>query len=70
MVFFSILVGVALISVEDKQGLLPLFDGLAAAMSRINAVIVQLTPFGIFAIAAAAAGTMTIEEVAGYRYTW
>jgi Na+/H+-dicarboxylate symporter len=63
VVFFSILVGVALISVEDKRGLLPFFDGLAAAMSRINAVIVQLTPYGIFAIAAAAAGTMTIEEV-------
>lgn len=63
VVFFSILVGVALISVEDKSGILPIFDGLSDAMARINGAIVQLTPFGIFAIAAAAAGTMTIEEV-------
>lgn len=63
VVVFSILVGVALISVKDKSGILPIFDGLASAMSNINAAIVQLTPFGIFAIAAAAAGTMTIDEL-------
>lgn len=63
VVFFSILVGVALITVEDKSGILPIFDGLADAMARINAAIVQLTPYGIFAIAAASAGTMTIEEL-------
>ena len=64
VVFFSILVGVALISVEDKSSVLPIFDGLTAAFSKINAAFVQLTPFGIFAIAAAAAGTMTIDELA------
>ena len=64
VVFFSILVGVALISVEDKSGVLPIFDGLTTAMANINTAIVKLTPYGIFAIAAAAAGTMTIEEVA------
>lgn len=63
VVFFSILVGVALISVEDKSGVLPIFDGLTVAMAKINSAIVQLTPYGIFAIAAAAAGTMTIDEV-------
>lgn len=63
VVFFSILVGVALIQLEDKSSVLPVFDGLAEAMSRINAAMVKLTPYGIFAIAAAAAGTMTIEEL-------
>jgi Na+/H+-dicarboxylate symporter/ABC-type amino acid transport substrate-binding protein len=63
VVFFSILVGVALISVEDKTVVLPVFDGLASAFAKINTAIVQLTPYGIFAISAAAAGTMTIEEV-------
>ncbi len=63
VVLFSILVGVALISVEDKSGVLPIFDGMATALSKINAAMVQLTPYGIFAIAAAAAGTMTIDEV-------
>ncbi len=63
VVFFSILVGVAMIQLEDKSGILPVFDGLTEAMSRINTAMVQLTPYGIFAIAAAAAGTMTIEEL-------
>lgn len=63
VVFFSILLGVALISVEDKSGVLPIFDGLTEALGKINHGIVQLTPYGIFAIAAAAAGTMTIEEL-------
>lgn len=63
VVFFSLLMGVALISVEDKTGVLPVFDALTAALAKINTAIVRLTPYGIFAISAAAAGTMTIEEV-------
>lgn len=63
VVFFSILVGVALIQLEDKSTILPVFDGLSEAMARINSAMVKLTPYGIFAIAAAAAGTMTIEEL-------
>ena len=63
VVLFSIFMGVALISVKDKDTVLDIFDGLSAALAHINGAIVQLTPFGIFAIAAAAAGTMTIEEL-------
>jgi Na+/H+-dicarboxylate symporter/ABC-type amino acid transport substrate-binding protein len=63
VVLFSILLGVALISVRDKEAVLAIFDGLTEAIARINMLVVQLTPFGIFAIAAAAAGTMTIEEL-------
>ncbi|KZX59581.1 hypothetical protein A3709_14960 [Halioglobus sp. HI00S01] len=63
VVLFSILVGVALITIDEKEGILKVFDAVAAAMARINQLMVQLTPLGIFAIAAAAAGTMTIDEV-------
>ncbi len=63
VVLFSILVGIALISIEEKDAVLKLFDGIAQAMSRINNLVVQLTPYGIFAIAAAASGTMTIDEL-------
>lgn len=63
VVFFSILVGVALISVKDKSGVLIIFDGLTEALASINGAIIKLTPYGIFAIAAAAAGTMTVEEL-------
>lgn len=63
VVLFSILVGLALITVKQKDLVLPLMDGLAAALTRINGQIVQLTPFGIFFISAAAAGTLTVEEL-------
>lgn len=63
VVLFSILMGVALIPVQDKGPVLAIFDGLSDALVRINGFIVQLTPYGIFAIAAAAAGTMTIDEL-------
>jgi Na+/H+-dicarboxylate symporter/ABC-type amino acid transport substrate-binding protein len=63
VVLFSAMMGIALIALEDKHQILPIFDGLSTALARINGLIVQLTPFGIFAIAAAAAGTMTIDEL-------
>ena len=63
VVLFSILVGLALISVDEKHLVLPFFDGLAAALTRVNGQIVQLTPYGIFFISAAAAGTLTMDEL-------
>jgi Na+/H+-dicarboxylate symporter len=63
VVFFALLMGVALISVEDREGLLQTLDTMAGALARINTGMVSLTPYGIFAIAAAAAGTMTVEEL-------
>ncbi len=63
VVLFSIFMGIALISVEDKDRVLPIFDSLSKALGHINSMIVKLTPYGIFAIAAAAAGTMTVEEL-------
>jgi len=63
VVLFSIFMGVALISVDNKTNILSTFDALSDALARINGQIVKLTPYGIFAIAAAAAGTMTIEEL-------
>jgi Na+/H+-dicarboxylate symporter/ABC-type amino acid transport substrate-binding protein len=65
VVLFSILLGVALISVtgENKTQLLRILDGTSAALGAVNRLVVKLTPFGVFAIAASAAGTMTIDEL-------
>lgn len=63
VVLFSIFMGIALISVDQKDMVLPIFDSLSAALGRINSMVVNFTPYGIFAIAAAAAGTMTVEEL-------
>ncbi len=62
VVLFSILVGVALIGIENKATLISGLSATANALIRVTNIIVKLTPLGVFAIAAAAAGTMTIEE--------
>ncbi len=62
VVLFSVLVGVALIGIEAKDALIDNLTVLVSALSRVTHFVVRLTPIGIFAIAASAAGTMSIEE--------
>jgi Na+/H+-dicarboxylate symporter len=54
--------GIALMGIEKKATLLEMSDTAAQALIRRTNHIVKLTPVGVFAITAAAAGTMTIEE--------
>ena len=61
VVLFSILLGVALMGIKDKDVLLKSLATLSQALVKITGMIVKLTPLGVFAISAAAAGTMTIE---------
>ncbi len=64
VVLFAIVMGVALIGVERKQVLL---DVLAVAMdmvSRAARFVVRLTPYGMFAVAAVAAGTLQVDQLA------
>jgi len=63
VVLFSILVGMGLIHVPGKEKLLNGFDTLAKALNNVNKMIVKLTPYGVFAIAASTAGTMTMGEI-------
>ncbi len=62
VVLFSIVLGVTLISVREKQSLLESLDTLAQAMSKINAGLLKILPIGVFAMTANAAGTLTLEE--------
>jgi Na+/H+-dicarboxylate symporter/ABC-type amino acid transport substrate-binding protein len=62
VVLFSIAVGLALIGMEQKQGLLEDLTILNRAMTRVTQFVARLTPFGVFAVVASAAGTMSIEE--------
>ena len=62
VVLFSIAVGIALIGVKEKQGLITGLSAFSAALTRLANFIVYLTPIGVFAIAASTAGTMTIDE--------
>jgi len=62
VVLFCILLGVALIGMQEKLTLLQTLSSLSQALVRVTSLVVKLTPIGVFAIAAAAAGTMSVEE--------
>jgi Na+/H+-dicarboxylate symporter/ABC-type amino acid transport substrate-binding protein len=63
VVLFSILLGVALIGVPRKQLLLDTLGVATEALSRATRLVVRLTPYGLFAIAATTAGTISVEQV-------
>jgi len=62
---FSVVVGIALIGIETdkKKVLLDLLSVVSMVLTRVAVLVVRLAPFGLFAIAANAAGTMTIQEL-------
>jgi Na+/H+-dicarboxylate symporter len=62
VVLFSICLGVAVIGLERKATLVGALDSLGDALLSVTNFVVRLTPFGVFAIGASSAGTMTIEE--------
>ncbi len=63
VVLFSIAIGIALIGIQEKDHLLILLDGFSKAISRVAGFMVKITPIGVFALSAAAAGTMNPEEL-------
>ena len=63
VVLFSIILGIAVIGLDRKAVLLDLLKVASGALSRATRFIVQLTPYGLFAIAATAAGTLSLEQL-------
>ena len=63
VVLFSVIAGVGLIAVPGKARLLEVLEVAAAAVSRAIAWVVSLTPYGVFAIGAVVAGTLSIEDL-------
>ena len=64
VVVFSILLGVALIEVPGKDRLLDVLSTAGEALMRVTGFIGRLAPYGVFAITAAAAGTIDVGELA------
>jgi Na+/H+-dicarboxylate symporter/ABC-type amino acid transport substrate-binding protein len=64
VVIFSSAVGVALIGMPRKGTLLESLATFLEALGRVTRFVVGLTPIGVFAIVAVAAGTMTWDEIA------
>jgi Na+/H+-dicarboxylate symporter/ABC-type amino acid transport substrate-binding protein len=64
VVLFCVCVGVALISIPNKETLLDNLEIFGVALEKVTTFMVQLAPLGTFAITAVAAGTMTLDEIA------
>src|SRR6185436_8494780 len=62
-VLFSVVVGVALIGVDRKQPLIDMLNVADQTLSKTTQYIVRLAPYGLFAIAANASGTLSLEEL-------
>jgi len=63
VVLFSLLMGVALINVKNKDTFLLLTSNIGDSLMKVASYVAKLAPLGIFAISAAAAGTLEVEEL-------
>jgi Na+/H+-dicarboxylate symporter/ABC-type amino acid transport substrate-binding protein len=63
VVLFSIVCGAALMSVPGKARLLELLRVALAAVSKVTDTIVAMSPYGMCAIGAIVAGTLSLEEL-------
>jgi Na+/H+-dicarboxylate symporter len=63
IVVFSIFLGVAMIGVENKKQFILSLQNVSAALMNIASAVAKIAPIGIFALSAAAAGTLDIAEL-------
>ncbi len=64
VVIFCLFFGSALIMVPGKEPLLDFLDLCTTGIGHINLFLVRLAPIGLFALTAAAAGTLRVDELA------
>ena len=64
VVLFSLLCGAALMGLGYKQKIISAADMLLEMLGRVTSFVVNLSPLGVFFIAASAAGTMNIDDLA------
>lgn len=63
VVVFCLFFGAALIAVPKKEPLLHVLDACSTALTRVSTFLVRLAPYGLFFLAADAAGTIRIDEL-------
>jgi Na+/H+-dicarboxylate symporter/ABC-type amino acid transport substrate-binding protein len=63
IVVFSLLFGLALMSVPRKERILDLLSTAGDALMGINGFVGRLAPYGVFAITASAAGTIDVADL-------
>jgi len=63
IVVFSILIGLALTGVKNKDAIIDPLSAVADALMGVTGFIAKLAPYGIFALTASAAGTIDLESL-------
>jgi Na+/H+-dicarboxylate symporter/ABC-type amino acid transport substrate-binding protein len=63
VVLFSLILGVAVVGVARRERLLDVLHVARDAISAATRFVTRLTPYGLFAIAANAAGTLSLEQL-------
>ena len=63
VVIFALAVGIALIGIGDKKPFMDNLHIITQALAKVSSMVVKLTPVGVFAISANAAGTMQVDEL-------
>jgi len=64
LIVFALLVGIGVVMAKEEGGpAARLFDSGAAIMHKVTAIVMELTPFGVFALLAWVAGTLGYEAL-------
>jgi Na+/H+-dicarboxylate symporter len=65
LIIFSLLLGIGiLMAKEEGQPVLRIFESGSVVMQKVTAVVMELTPFGVFALMAWVAGTLGFDALA------
>src|SRR3990167_678713 len=65
LIVFSLLIGIGiLMAKEEGEPVLKIFDSGSVVMQKITMVVMELTPFGVFALMAWVAGTLGLDALA------
>ncbi|MBD2840692.1 dicarboxylate/amino acid:cation symporter [Erythrobacter rubeus] len=64
LIVFSLLIGIGiLMAKEDGEPVLKIFESGSVVMQKVTMVVMELTPFGVFALMAWVAGTLGVEAL-------
>jgi Na+/H+-dicarboxylate symporter/ABC-type amino acid transport substrate-binding protein len=63
VVLFSLILGIAVVGVSRRESLLDVLRVARDAISAATRFVTRLTPYGLFAIAATAAGSLDLEQL-------
>ena len=64
LIIFSLLIGIGiLMAKEEGEPVLKIFESGSVVMQRVTMIVMELTPFGVFALMAWVAGTLGFEAL-------